>query len=444
MDAFGLPSLYDPRLIEDQDEIARRQRLADVLRAKSLSSLNPTSRQIGGVAYAVSPLEGIANMFSGYVAGKMDDETRQQKAAAALRRSEDLKTYADTMGSAVFGPANGGRPAGVSADALSAGGFPQPAAQPGQADNERRRALLVQALTMGDKKTAEVILKDQLERTPEQKNMLAMGLDPQEMGRLKVAGAKKDALLTLSPDQTVFDPVAGAPTYTAPSAPSSQGKMMADLLRGAGVDPASPQGRAAYAGLISKETTHPLPTQVSVSTDRGYAGDIAKGLAAQDVAAIDAGRAATDRAESARRVKDVLAKNPITGTAANWRLSANKALATAGLIDGTQVKNTEDLASLLASGTLDAIKTSGLGSGQGFTDKDRQFLEKAKSGNIEINAGTLKMLADLNERAALASITKANAVIRRLKSNANMGQVGLDLEEIAIPGGRPPLSSFNR
>lgn len=167
-----------------------------------------------------------------------------------------------------------------------------------------------------------------------------------------------------------------------------------------------------------------------VGTDKKYGEILGSKLAEQDASLIDAARAAPDRLNNARNIKNILATNPITGTGAEWRLSANKALATAGLIDGTQVKNTEDLASMLASGTLDAIKTSGLGAGQGFTDKDRQFLERAKSGNIEINAGTLATLADLNERAAIKSIKRGNDAIRSIKADPNSGSIGSRLEEI--------------
>lgn len=180
-------------------------------------------------------------------------------------------------------------------------------------------------------------------------------------------------------------------------------------------------------------------SNVSVNTEKSYAGNVAEGLAKQDVAVIDAARSAPQRVQSARQVKDLLDKNPITGTGAEARLSLNKALATAGLIGGEQVKNTETLASVLANQTLDAIKTSGLGSGQGFTDKDRQFLERAKSGNLEVNAGTLRQLADLNERAALSSIDRGNQIIGKLRQNPTMGNVGVGLDTIDVPKGAPNL-----
>jgi hypothetical protein len=174
-------------------------------------------------------------------------------------------------------------------------------------------------------------------------------------------------------------------------------------------------------------------SQVNVNTDKSYFGNVAEGLAKVDVGAIDAGRSAPERVASSRRVREVLATSPITGTGAEARLSLNRALATAGLIDGTNVANTEVLASTLASQTLDAIKTSGLGAGQGFTDKDRQFLERAKSGNIEMTPQALGILADLNEKAALASIRRANSVIGKLRSSPQAGAMGQGLDMIPEP-----------
>lgn len=178
--------------------------------------------------------------------------------------------------------------------------------------------------------------------------------------------------------------------------------------------------------------------RVNVNTDKSYFGNVAEGLAKNDVALIDAARSAPDRIASSQRVRQVLAQNPITGTAAETRLAMNKAFATAGLIDGKTVADTETLASMLASQTLDAIKTSGLGSGQGFTDKDRQFLERAKSGNIEMNGETLRRLADLNEQSARSSIKRGNSVISKLRTSPQMGAIGQQLDMIEEPAATLP------
>lgn len=430
--------MYDPQIAADEQELARRQRIADMLRMQSMAPMGGTE-MAGRVAIRKSPLEGVAKVFQAYMANKGDQDLLTKRGELSEKQARAMEQSVDNL----FGsgqPANvttpqSIRPQGVTKDAMEAGGFPQPQdVAPAPVNNAvedvKRRAKA--AMLMGNKDLANKLLSNLWEQTPEMKNLQFKGLDPKAVGQAEMAKLSREGERVMSPDQTLLGGN-NQPVYTAPSAPSSQGKMVADLLKGAGIDAASPQGQGFYRAQLMKEGSHPNPTQISLNTEKGYAGNIASGLATQDLAVIDVGRSAPERILSAQRIKSALDKNPITGTGAELRLGLDKALATAGLIDPKQTKATEDLASLLASGTLDAIKSSGLGSGQGFTDKDRQFLEKAKSGNISINPGTLRMLADLNEKAATASITKANTVIKKLKANPNMGGVGVDLDEIAVP-----------
>lgn len=173
-------------------------------------------------------------------------------------------------------------------------------------------------------------------------------------------------------------------------------------------------------------------SNVNVSTDKSYFGNVAEGLAKQDTGAIDAARGAPKAIETARSIQTLLSDPAlITGTGANVRLALNKAFQTAGLIDGKTVANTEQLGSLLANQTLAAIKSSGLGAGNGFTNTDREFLEKAASGQITMDVNTLRRIAQTNERVGLAAIERGNAVIKGLKQSGKMG--GVPLEEIAAP-----------
>lgn len=215
------------------------------------------------------------------------------------------------------------------------------------------------------------------------------------------------------------------------------GTVFADPNKPFSVGPNGPVPNTAFQQFEVRKAGAGAP-RVNVNTDKSYFGNIAEGLAKNDVALIEAARSAPDRIASSQRVREVLTKNPITGTGAEARLSLNKALATAGLIDGTNVANTEVLASTLASQTLDAIKTSGLGGGQGFTDKDRQFLERAKSGNIEMTPQALAQIADLNERAARSAIKRGNSVIGKLRQSPQAGAMGQQLEPIEEPATAAP------
>lgn len=228
-------------------------------------------------------------------------------------------------------------------------------------------------------------------------------------------------LTKMSAGDVLVDEETRQPVFTAPSAePKAPGAVQEFLFAQQNPDFAAYQERLKRAGA----TTVPI----SVG-DKGYAGAMADLMAKQDAGLIDAARGAGGRIRSSQDVKRILkTEKPITGTAADWRLEATKALSTAGIIDGKSVTSTEDLASLLAAQTLDAIKTSGLGSGQGFTDKDRQFLQDARAGRINLNADTLYRLADMNERAARDSIKAGKKVAERLKKTPSLGGFVQDLE----------------
>lgn len=254
--------------------------------------------------------------------------------------------------------------------------------------------------------------------------------DPQKAVAFQQAIAKDNSPLTVAPGASLVDRHTLKPVFTAPKeqTPSDISKLMAEMN---GLPPGDPR-RAIYMDAIRKATTHQPATTVNVSTEKSYGGEFGKLIAQQDAAAIEGARTAPQRIQTAQQVMRILdTQAPITGSGAETRLAVNKALATAGLVDGQSVKSTEDLASLLASQTLEAIKSSGLGGGQGFTDKDRQFLERARSGNIEMNAGTLRTLAAMNEKAARNSLGYGRQVASRLQGNKDLGWVtqGLDVKE---------------
>ena len=235
---------------------------------------------------------------------------------------------------------------------------------------------------------------------------------------------KPRKLTTVSPGAALVDEATGQPVFTAPSAEPKAPSAVQEY------EFAKQQG---YKGTFQQwklDNARAGATNVTVPIgDKGYAGAMADLMAKQDAGLIDAARGAGGRIRSSQDVKRILkTEKPITGTAADWRLEATKALSTAGIIDGKSVTSTEDLASLLAAQTLDAIKTSGLGSGQGFTDKDRQFLQDARAGRINLNADTLYRLADMNERAARDSIKAGKKVAERLKKTPSLGGFVQDLE----------------
>ena len=271
--AFGLPSLpslSDPSIIADADELQRRQMIAEMLRRQSMAPSGGT-QMAGQIAIKNSPWEGVAKAFQAYMATKGDEENTKARQDLTAKQAAAMGAQVDSLFGTTPAQPVPTRPAGVTADALASGGFPQPPepapqqVQPSaEVEDIKRKAKA--ALLMGNKELANKLLGDLWTQTPEMKNLAFKGQDPKEVGRLETAKLRKDSMTTMSPDQVLLD-ASNKPVYSAPSAPSSQGKMMADLLKGAGIDANSPQGQAAYGQLIAKETTHPEPNKMMTNVN---------------------------------------------------------------------------------------------------------------------------------------------------------------------------------
>ena len=176
-------------------------------------------------------------------------------------------------------------------------------------------------------------------------------------------------------------------------------------------------------------------TNVTVSTEKGYGEKIAGGMAERDLAAIDAAKAAPDAIASAQRIRTILSQQkPITGAGADARLAISKALYAAGMTKGEDVVATENLQRELSQGVLSHIKSSGLGGGNGFSNADRDFLEKAAAGTIGVNALTLARTAELTEKAARKSIEAGNTALKRVKSAPGLGTLPL-MPDVQQPDG---------
>jgi hypothetical protein len=180
---------------------------------------------------------------------------------------------------------------------------------------------------------------------------------------------------------------------------------------------------------------------VGLSTEKKYGEQFAGNVAKADVDLKDAAERAPEAANTANRIIGLLQSGQvITGSAANVKLQLSKLLRLGGGSESEAITNTEVLLSSLADSTLGAIKSSGLGSGQGFTDKDREFLERAKAGQITYEATSLKRLAELAHKAATATAGKWNKRSKTIPKSALEG-TGISTENIEVP---PLLKSAPR
>lgn len=188
---------------------------------------------------------------------------------------------------------------------------------------------------------------------------------------------------------------------------------------------------------LRKEVTHAPGTTVNVSTEKKYGERFGGLIADRDAGKLDAAESAPRVIENADRIMDILATGKVfTGTGANVRLQIAKALNLAGGTDTERIANTEVLISSLANSTLGAIKSSNLGAGQGFTNADRDFLEKAASGQITYDSTSLRRLAELGRKVGVASIESWNSRVGQMPKSALEG-AGISTNPLPIPTRRP-------
>jgi hypothetical protein len=175
---------------------------------------------------------------------------------------------------------------------------------------------------------------------------------------------------------------------------------------------------------------------VSVTTEKTYGSKFAGNMADTDINKMTAAEQAPALAASANRIIDIVNKgNVFTGPAADVKLNIARALNIAGADTNEQIANTEALIAATGTSTLAAIKNAGLGTGQGFTDKDLKFLQGVAGGTVQLTAKTLTDLAELQHRAAVRSAEAWNTRVKQIPKSALEG-TGVPTEPTSVP----PLS----
>ena len=177
-------------------------------------------------------------------------------------------------------------------------------------------------------------------------------------------------------------------------------------------------------------------SNITQTTEKKYGEQFAGKMADTDIAKLTTAEKAPQLAESANRIIDLVKQgNLFTGPVADVKLNIARALNVAGASNDEKIANTESLIAATGQSTLDAIKSAGLGTGQGFTDKDLKFLQGIAGGTITYTPQTLTELARLQHQAATRSAESWNTRAKQLPKSATEG-TGLSTAPIKVP----PLS----
>ena len=254
--------------------------------------------------------------------------------------------------------------------------------------------------------------------------------------RMMMSKAEKDMAQTkLGPDEAVYN-AQGRFLFGNQKPRPSQSALgkLADDFRNNFIS------QKEYDAGVAKETNLAPTAVINNVGPNAYVTDMGQGLAKADLAKMDAANSAPERIATSNRIRNILdTDKAITGAGADTRLNIARGLNVVGGGDEERVVATQSLISELARVTLQSIKPSGLGTGAGFTDNDRAFLEKAQAGNIDYQPATIRRLADLNDKAARLDITQGNAA--RARALKQPGLEHLLGDEIAMPGEYAPPAS---
>jgi len=199
---------------------------------------------------------------------------------------------------------------------------------------------------------------------------------------------------------------------------------------------------------IKYEQTRAAGTSINLNTgtEKKYGEEFGKNVATQDSEMLSAARAAPKLAQSAADIMAALnSPGLISGAGADIRLSLAKVLDLAGNTPDERIANTEALISSMGQSTLNSIKSSGLGSGQGFTDKDLVFLQTAAGGKITMSLENIRRLADLQYRAAQQSVSAWDSRRKTMPAGI-LTDTGLGNETYTLPprvpsGGAAPATA---
>lgn len=263
-------------------------------------------------------------------------------------------------------------------------------------------------------------------KDPGAKNMVDM---------LKTQLAEAMKTTTVSPGQEVFR--GGKVVYSREPTPSEFDRMLKSL----NLPP--DQERTLRLQWAQKQATHAPATTVNVSTEKKYGEAFGSKLADVDVNKLTTAEKAPQLADSANRIMSIVQQgNVFTGPAADIKLNIARAMNVAGANNQEKIANTESLIAATGQSTLDAIKGAGLGTGQGFTDKDLNFLRGIAGGTINLTPQTLTELARLQHRVAEKSAASWNKRVleipKEVVQGTGLSTAPITVAPLAVPAAKQP------
>lgn len=175
-------------------------------------------------------------------------------------------------------------------------------------------------------------------------------------------------------------------------------------------------------------------TNVNVSTgENAYGTAFGKGIADQDLAKYTLAQKAPEILATADNTEKLLQSDKVfTGTGASAKLNLlalGQGLGVTGKNADEVIANTQQLQQQRSQAVLNQIKSSGLGTGQGFTDKDLKFLQDSAAGSITLSKETLQRQINVERKVARAATKDWNSRLGSMPQKV-VGPMGLSNVEL--------------
>lgn len=425
-----------PDLAAEQAQILRQQKMAEMLRARSLEGSRPTE-MVSGWAVKQSPLEGINKIAQGLLGGYMQKEGDRAQGELVSKQNEQLIKGLNDYQSALQGaPA---KEAIAPATPMDDEGnvMPSVSAQPAVPGN--RQAALASLLRSGDPRLQQMGMQQMMAK-PES---MFSKIDPKDYTAesVKQFAATNDFGVLVPVRKRDFvngqavDPYAVSPgTVIAP-----QVNRATDLL----VPDASGNfvPNAPLVGLkkdIGKASAPSITTKVDVKTGESLGKEVG-GIMKE---ASESATAAANQIGIAQRIQQAVDGNKLfTGTGANVKMSIAQigdTLGVTGKDTQEKIANTRQTIQSLAQLTLEGRKQM---RGQGaVTESESKLAERAMSGDISLTPIEIKVLANAAERSGKSIYGNYERKFNQLKSDPSTAQLAPYYEAQPMPAPAAPSS----
>jgi hypothetical protein len=147
--------------------------------------------------------------------------------------------------------------------------------------------------------------------------------------------------------------------------------------------------------------------------------------------------AAVNDLNSIHQVRQVLDAGAFTGTGANAKTYLGKLGEQLG-IPSDQVQNTQVLGAILAKRVLAG---AGGSLGTGFSNADRDFMERAQGGQLTMDEGAIRRILDIGEKQDRQAIKNHDQEAARIQALPGMAQLGA--QQFQLPPA-PTYDEFNK